>query len=446
MEPYTSGPLFVERNFYLRSAKTETIQEYMQSKKIRRLGVPHIYSFGTCNHRDVHTRFIVMPKYGASIQSMLEKHGNKFHIKTAFTLAIHVVEALEYIHEQGYIHADIKALNLVLGSGDKSSAPVYLIDYGLVARYKYRNGTHKEFVQDHRMANAGTIEFSSRDSHKGVICRRSDLESLGYCLVTWLGGDLPWDEFLTDPERVETAKEDAMLDIQEFLATAFPSHPPPPRELFDYFTYISSLEFASKPDYKYIKKLLQAAIFRSGFLCDLKVTFDSHAMLDRKAFKRIAERENIVPPKKIKRMIDGNRKPCAEYNEITSRVTRNIDKGANTSFEDFNWAQVLAGNPETIIRKHLGKRNAKVRKTQEPVTRPHSCPAMSELDNPTPIMLKLMMKRTAQRKRAESQRKNSRGNDSFVSSTLTYAMEEVIALRNLPTRRILRSSARKHPE
>uniref|UniRef100_A0A0K8S7U2 Uncharacterized protein n=1 Tax=Lygus hesperus TaxID=30085 RepID=A0A0K8S7U2_LYGHE len=62
MEPYTSGPLFVERNFYLRAAKTDTIQEYMQSKKVTRLGVPHIYSFGTCFLRDVHMRFIVMPK------------------------------------------------------------------------------------------------------------------------------------------------------------------------------------------------------------------------------------------------------------------------------------------------------------------------------------------------------------------------------------------------
>ena len=85
--------------------------------------------------------------------------------------------------------------------------------------------------------------------------------------------------------------------------------------MFDYFLYIVSLEFDAKPDYKYVKKLLQAAIVRAGYRCDLEITFDSHAKLDRKAFKRIAERENIAPPKKIRKILAGNRKPCAEFNE-----------------------------------------------------------------------------------------------------------------------------------
>ncbi|CAA9997870.1 unnamed protein product [Nesidiocoris tenuis] len=173
---------------------------------------------------------------------------------------------------------------MVLGSDSPTSAPVYLIDYGLVSRYRNKNGSHEEFRQDPRVANAGTAAFSSRDSHKGVICRRSDLESLGYCLVSWLGGTLPWEDSLASLPLVEQQKDDAMADIRGFLARAFSSRPPS-SVLYDYFAYVVSMDFDSKPNYKYIKELLQSGIIRAGFRCDRKVTFDSHAKLDRKSLK-----------------------------------------------------------------------------------------------------------------------------------------------------------------
>lgn len=68
--------------------------------------------------------------------------------------------------------------------GDK----VYLLDYGLASKFLLSNGEHREFDSDQRRAHAGTVLFCSRDAHKGIPSRRSDLESLAYNMIYWLTG------------------------------------------------------------------------------------------------------------------------------------------------------------------------------------------------------------------------------------------------------------------
>lgn len=55
---------------------------------------------------------------------------------------------------------------------------VYLVDYGLAFRY-ISDGKHKEYKEDPKRAHDGTVEFTSRDAHKGVgMCTRH------YCTCT----------------------------------------------------------------------------------------------------------------------------------------------------------------------------------------------------------------------------------------------------------------------
>ena len=127
---------------------------------------------------------------------------------------------MEYIHSQGYVHNDIKAQNLLLGHGRKKENDVYLVDFGLVSKYKI-NGVHMEYKPDARKAHDGTIEYTSRDAHIGAHSRRSDLEILGYNLVHWMSGNLPWMSHLTNPTTVHTMKKNHMNDVVNFLQNCF---------------------------------------------------------------------------------------------------------------------------------------------------------------------------------------------------------------------------------
>lgn len=44
---------------------------------------------------------------------------------------------------------------------------VYLVDYGLAYRYS-ADGAQKPYKEDPKRTHDGTIEFTSRDAHRGV--------------------------------------------------------------------------------------------------------------------------------------------------------------------------------------------------------------------------------------------------------------------------------------
>lgn len=70
------------------------------------------------------------------------------------------LDALEYIHSKGYVHADVKGANILLGpSGDQ----VYVVDFGLACKYS----SAKVFTPDPKKMHDGTIEYLSVDAHYG---------------------------------------------------------------------------------------------------------------------------------------------------------------------------------------------------------------------------------------------------------------------------------------
>jgi serine/threonine protein kinase len=77
------------------------------------------------------------------------------------------------------------------GSGDDRKI-VYVIDFGLAKRYRdLKTGQHIPIKGGKSLV--GTARYASIASHEGYEqCRRDDLESLGYLLLYFLIGKLPW--------------------------------------------------------------------------------------------------------------------------------------------------------------------------------------------------------------------------------------------------------------
>ncbi|XP_059515742.1 serine/threonine-protein kinase VRK2 isoform X4 [Myotis daubentonii] len=164
VEYQENGPLFSELKFYQRAAKKERIKKWIEHKQLDYLGIPMFYGSGLTEFKGRSYRFMVMERLGMDLQKISDQNGT-FRKSTVLQLGVRMLDVLEYIHENEYVHGDIKAANLLLGY--KNPDQVYLADYGLAYRY-CPNGNHKQYQENPRKGHNGTMEFTSLDAHKGV--------------------------------------------------------------------------------------------------------------------------------------------------------------------------------------------------------------------------------------------------------------------------------------
>ncbi|XP_029806899.1 serine/threonine-protein kinase VRK1 isoform X2 [Suricata suricatta] len=253
VEPSDNGPLFTELKFYQRAAKPEQIQKWIRTHKLKYLGVPKYWGSGLHDKNGKSYRFMIMDRFGSDLQKIYEANAKRFSRKTVLQLSLRILDVLEYIHEHEYVHGDIKASNLLLSH--KNPDQVYLVDYGLAYRY-CPEGIHKEYKEDPKRCHDGTIEFTSIDAHNGVApSRRGDLEILGYCMIQWLSGRLPWEDNLKDPNYVRDSKIRYREDIAGLMDKCFPEKNKPD-ELAQYMETVRLLGYAEKPLYQKLRDAL----------------------------------------------------------------------------------------------------------------------------------------------------------------------------------------------
>ncbi|NWQ89234.1 VRK2 kinase, partial [Burhinus bistriatus] len=276
VEYLENGPLFSELKFYQRAAKQDQIRKWMNLKKIRCLGIPVFWGSGLAEYKGKSYRFMVMERLGEDLQRIFEDSGSRFKKETVLQLGARMLDTLEYIHENEYVHGDIKAANLLLGYTNPHE--VYLADYGLSYRY-CPNGNHKQYQENPRKGHNGTIEFTSVDAHKGVApSRRGDLEILGYCMLQWLCGKLPWEQNLKDPVAVQTAKTKLMDELPDSVME-WDSSGSSCSEISKFLACVYGLSYDEKPKYQVLKKILLDGLESTGTRYDGPLEFSAAACM-----------------------------------------------------------------------------------------------------------------------------------------------------------------------
>ena len=142
---------------------------------------------------------MVLDLLGPSLEDLFNYCHRKFSMNTVMYLFQQMISRIEFVHNKGFLHRDIKPDNFLTGLG-KNAAKVYLIDFGLAKKYIRPDGAHIYFKENKKFI--GTPRFASSNMHLGyALSRRDDLESLGYILIYFLKGVLPWLNLKTSSKK-----------------------------------------------------------------------------------------------------------------------------------------------------------------------------------------------------------------------------------------------------
>lgn len=129
---------------------------------------------------------------------------------------------------------------------------MYLIDFGLAKRYLGKDGKHIPYKENKSLT--GTARYASVNTHIGIEqSRRDDLESLGYVLMYFLRGQLPWMNLKGEnkKDKYERIMEKKMQTSVEVLCKGYPI------EFTQYMQYTKNLRFEDKPDYSHLRQLFR---------------------------------------------------------------------------------------------------------------------------------------------------------------------------------------------
>lgn len=247
----------------LENIKTKHPQLLYESKLYKILqggtGIPNVRWFGVEGDYNV----LVMDLLGPSLEDLFNFCSRKLSLKTVLMLADQMINRVEFVHSKSFLHRDIKPDNFLMGLGRRANQ-VYVIDFGLAKKYR-DSSTHQHIPYRENKNLTGTARYASMNTHLGIEqSRRDDLESLGYVLMYFLRGSLPWQGLKagTKKQKYEKISEKKVSTSIETLCRGYPT------EFASYFHYCRSLRFDDKPEYAYLKRIFRDLFIREGFQFD----------------------------------------------------------------------------------------------------------------------------------------------------------------------------------
>jgi serine/threonine protein kinase len=145
----------------------------------------------------------------------------------AIRIAVEVLEALEYIHENGVVHRDLKPENIMVDADDN----VKLIDFGIAG-----DSAAKRLTYANLTAALGTPNYISPEQVKGKRGDgRSDVYAMGVILYEMLTGQVPFkgsspmevinDRLLNYPTPPRVLEPSVSPQLQEVIYRAIERDP-----------------------------------------------------------------------------------------------------------------------------------------------------------------------------------------------------------------------------
>ena len=281
---------------------------------LRSPALPIVTAFGYSSLYNI----LVMELMGKSLEDIFEEIPyKKFSIRCVCNIGFQMVEILEFIHNKHIIHRDIKPDNFVLGLNEKRKY-VYILDFGLSKKYRSsKTLRHYPVIKSKNLT--GTARYASINALNGLTqSRRDDLEAVGYVLMYFLRGRLPWQGIpvRNKEERYRKIMEKKLSTSPDELCKGFP------KQFADYIRYTRNMAYEQQPDYDYLKNLFITTLNSEGFNIDCYYDWDKQTIQYTRSFKTLVP---INHP--ISNINNNNNNKLA--NSYYPNKTNNINRGNN---------------------------------------------------------------------------------------------------------------------
>jgi len=153
---------------------------------LRHPNIVQVYDFG-----DVDGLYYMVMEFidGESLAHVLKRKG-KVPLEEAMPIIADLAAALDYAHERGLVHRDVKPSNILLQTipGEVPKRRAILSDFGIA---KIRGGSSN---QTRSGVLIGTLDYIAPEQIKssGTVTKKADIYSVGIILYQMLTGELPF--------------------------------------------------------------------------------------------------------------------------------------------------------------------------------------------------------------------------------------------------------------
>lgn len=186
--------------------------------------------------------YIAMQLLGSTLSSKLIRH--QLTLSEICKVGHSILNSLSILHEACFIHRDLKPENIL--TGFKNPNKYFLMDFGLSKQYIDKKHQF-HYPMKTNTSFKGNLVFCSNFVLNGIEpSRRDDLISLALILV-FLNNSLPWIH--------ETSSVNMMMNKRNSVTMNDIFHNVP-SQISRFYQYVNGLTFYQKPDYAYLKGLI----------------------------------------------------------------------------------------------------------------------------------------------------------------------------------------------
>jgi hypothetical protein len=204
---------------------------------------------------------------------------------------------------------------------------LYLLDFGLAKKYRSsRTLIQYPYVKKKKLT--GTARYASIHALEAYEqSRRDDLESVGYVLMYFLRGNLPWQglKVRSKEDRYKKILEKKKDTSSEDLCKNFP------HEFYKYVDYTKNLDYTENPDYDMLKQLFLDVVI--GLDEKMDYIYDWTTKEDLQKRKEIKKKDNNSEKE------TNDNKDNKENKDNKNKNNKNEEIGSYNEQNDRNYSQ-----------------------------------------------------------------------------------------------------------